>query len=345
MSKSNPSSHRIVSLADSPAAARVADPVLSTVARGYRNAAHAHTALFPIVDVTVIGGQIVAFGAEAFAKRDLVRAPGADMQLLEVGYAGEPYTLEQRALAGLLPIERLEEGQSVPGIDLGRVTAARVLASISLQVEIKAADLATASGNYSSGHTATLSGSDQWDHKGALPAKKVKAAKETVLSDIGLRPNTLVVSGAVHNALTENPDVVDRVKHVSGLKEGVLVNEAALANYFDVEHYVVGRMTKGEPGDFSEIWGQERRACVYRPRQYGHGRADVRLYVPAPRISRGQRAVLAGIPALLGVPGGDPGHSGDRRQGRRLPVHGGDLVAWGGEGERHEISRDHTGGA
>ena len=256
MSENNPSPHRAVSLADSPAAARVADPVLSTVARGYRNAAHAHTALFPIVDVTVIGGQIVAFGAEAFAKRDLVRAPGADMQLLEVGYAGEPYTLEQRALAGLLPIERLEEGQSVPGIDLGRVTAARVLASISLQVEIKAADLATASGNYSSGHTATLSGSDQWDHKGALPAKKVKAAKETVLSDIGLRPNTLVVSGAVHNALTENPDVVDRVKHVSGLKEGVLVNEAALANYFDVEHYVVGRMTKGEPGDFSEIWGK-----------------------------------------------------------------------------------------
>ena len=256
MSKSNPSPHRIVSLAGSPADARVADPVLSTVARGYRNGAHAHTALFPIVDVTARGGKIVEFGAEAFTKRDLVRAPGADMQLLEVGYAGEPYTLVQRALAGLLPIERLEEGQSVPGIDLGRVTATAVMANISLQVEIEAAGLATASANYSENHTAALAGSDQWDHKGALPAKKVKAAKETVLSDIGLRPNTLVVSGAVHNALTENPDVVDRVKHVSGLKEGVLVNEAALANYFDVEHYVVARAVQGEAGDFSEIWGK-----------------------------------------------------------------------------------------
>ena len=71
-------------------------------------------------------------------------------------------------------------------------------------------------------------------------------------------PNTIVVGPKVHKKLIRHPEIVDRVKHTSGLDKPQ-VNETALANYFDLEHYIPARSRKlvgeGDDATFESIWG------------------------------------------------------------------------------------------
>lgn len=235
---------------------RVIDPVLSTVARGYRNLQLAWTYLFPPVPVTARGGQVITFGAEDFAVQDLVRAPGAERKRLEVGYKAASYALEQRALDGSVTRERLEEGRAVPGIDLGRRATRQAMETISLQIEIAAANLATKAGNYGNDNKSTLSESSQWSHKDATPAAAVEEAKEAVADAVAVEPNVLVMGPDVFRALRNNPDVVDRIKYTAGPGRGATVTEQTLAAYFAVERVVIARARKGKPGAFTPVWGK-----------------------------------------------------------------------------------------
>ncbi len=240
---------------------RVIDPVLSTLARGYRHAMFVFPYLFPFAMVGQRGGTVISFRAEDFVKRDLIRAPGASRQRLNVGYDGEKYVLDQRSLDGTLPIERLEEAWAVPGIDLGRNTVNTVMQSIGLQIEIQAAELATSSDNYSGTHTKVLAGESQWSHANSKPAQAVEDVKKLIRQGIGLNPNTMVIGVDVYDQLVNHPDVIDRIKHTQGLtvqmRDGeTVVNPGKLANYFGVQHLAVAEAQKGEVGKFSSVWGK-----------------------------------------------------------------------------------------
>ena len=235
-------------------ATRVVDPILTNVARGYKNAMFVFAYIFPIVSVMARGGKVIAFGAEHFVQRNIERAPGAETQRLEIGYKGDPYALVQRALEGVVPKERVEEAQNVPGINLQRMTTNRTMDNVMLQIEIASADIALDSGQYSAEHTAALAGAAQWSHDDSNPAKAINDRKEQIANAIGMRPNTMVVSPDVHDALVNHPDVIDRVKHVTGLKQ-VQVGVDELANYFMVQHYVVGYSRKGDADGFTPVWG------------------------------------------------------------------------------------------
>ena len=62
-----------------PGQARVLDPILTAVARGYRSQkASIANILFPIVPVGARGGRILSFGPNDFKLVSTVRAPGAN---------------------------------------------------------------------------------------------------------------------------------------------------------------------------------------------------------------------------------------------------------------------------
>ena len=239
--------------------ARVVDPVLSTVARSYRNGMFASMYLFPIAPVIQRGGKIITFGAEDFLQLNLERAPGANRERLNVGYSGDDYVLVQRALDGKVTIEQMQEANVVPGINLQRRAVRQTMNVVFLQIEVKAAALATTAASYSATHRATLAGANQWDHADSKPAARVEAAKEVIATSIGMDPNMLTVGPAVHRALRNNPDVVDRIKHTHAPGDrgnAPIVDNAALASYFGVEHYMVARARTGKPGAFNPLWGK-----------------------------------------------------------------------------------------
>ncbi|MCY3689252.1 MAG: major capsid protein [Gammaproteobacteria bacterium] len=245
-----------VDFALSPSGARVGEnPILTSVMRGYSNPMLVHEHLFPVVPVTQRGGKIIQFGDEALAKRELRRAVGAEMQFLQFGYEGEPYALEQRALGILVPREIQEEAMTAAQIDMASTGVRMAMENVLLQIEIEAATLATTLSNYNAGHKLTLTGEAQWSHAKSKPAEAVEAAKQAIKDAILRVPNTLVVGGQVHRKLRNNPDVIERLKHTPRARQASPVTKEELAEYFDVEHYVVGEAGYGAAGAFTECWG------------------------------------------------------------------------------------------
>lgn len=236
--------------------ARVIDPVLTSAARGYKNADFVGNALFPAVPVTARGGKIVTFGKEDFMLYATGRSPGQNTKRVSFGYLGAPYTLESHSLEGQLPIETLQEGLAVPGIDLGATTVNKTQNIIALRLEKQQADVARTAASYAASNKITLAGTSQWsDYSGVSdPVAIIEAGKEAVRQKVGKRANCAVIGAAVFAALKQHPKVVDRMKYTG---RDVATPEL-LAALFGLDHVFVGdAVYSDDAGTFSDVWGKD----------------------------------------------------------------------------------------
>lgn len=238
-----------------PAQARVVDPILSTVARGYQNADLIGNALFPVVPVPQRGGKIISFRKEDFRLYSTGRAPGANTRRVQVGYDGANYTLESHALEGLLPVELMQEAQAVPGIDLAQGTIRKVQNIIALRLEKAQADLATTAANYPAGNKTTLVGTSQWsDFTGTSdPINDVEVAKEAIRTAVGKRPNTVLMGAKVFAKLRMHPKIIDRIKYTG---RDVPTPEL-LAALWGVQQVLIGDAVYADDADaITDVWGK-----------------------------------------------------------------------------------------
>lgn len=236
-----------------PAQARVIDPVLTTAARGYRNAVHIYRDLFPRVPVAERGGQMIEFGDEDFRIVDTRRAPGADMQRVQFGHAGLPFAVEQRGLEGMLPVETAEEAQRVPGIDMGMRTADGTLDLLELEREHDAAQVASNPANYLAANTMTLAGNAQWSDDASNPVKNIVNAVEVVRSATGRRDVLVTLGPKVYAAASVHPKVLDQIKWHQ--KETASLED--LARIWRVPRVICGdAVYKGADGNRGDVWGK-----------------------------------------------------------------------------------------
>ncbi len=133
-----------------PSEARVVDPVLTDIARGYTNQQRVGRVLFPRVEVAQRGGQILQFGKEAFRKLNMRRAPGAETQRISFGYEGDPYVLVQDSVDVPLLREIMQDAQKVPGVDMGKRATNLAMDQMTLGLEIEQAQLASRLNRHSS---------------------------------------------------------------------------------------------------------------------------------------------------------------------------------------------------
>lgn len=238
-----------------PAQARVVDPILSTIARGYQNAELIGTKLFPFVPVPQRGGKIISFRKEDFRLYATGRAPGANTKRIQVGYDGSNYALESHSLEGLLPIELMQEANAVPGVDLAQGTIRKTQNIIALRLEKAQADLATTAANYPAGNKTTLAGASQWsDFTGTSdPLNDVEVAKEAIRKAVGKRPNTIAMGAAVMAKLRLHPKIIDRMKYTG---RDVPTAEI-LAALWGVQNVVVGDAVYADDADaITDVWGK-----------------------------------------------------------------------------------------
>jgi len=235
--------------------ARVIDPILTNIARGYKNAEFVGGALFPRVDVPQRGGKIITFRKEDFRLYNTGRAPGANTKRVQYGHDGAPYALEQHALEGQVPFEIMQEASRVPGIDQARVAVMKTQNIIALRLEKAAADLATNAANYAASNKVTLSGTSQWsDYSGTSdPSLDVEAGKEAVRAKTGKQANTVVLGAAVFSKLKYHPKILDRLKYTG--RDNVTTD--LLANLWEVDRVLVGRAVYADAADaFVDVWGK-----------------------------------------------------------------------------------------
>ncbi len=235
--------------------ARVIDPILTTVAQGYKNNELIGSALFPYVPVMQRGGKIISFGKEDFQLYATARTPGSNTRRVQYGHAGAPYSLESHSLEGMVPWEIMQEAEAVPGINMGTSAVMRTQNIIALRLEKAQADLATAPGNYGAANKVALSGTSRWsDYSGTSdPITDVEDAKEVVRRVIGRRPNTAVMGAAVMAKLRQHPKVVERIKYTGR----DIATAELLASLWGVQRVVVGDAVYADQSDaFNDVWGK-----------------------------------------------------------------------------------------
>jgi len=240
------------------AQARVIDPILSTHARGYRNAEFIGHLLFPIVEIPVRGVRVIRFDKTSFRKMNTRRAPGAQTQRVQFGYATDPVALHQDALEGVVPWEHQEEAAKIPGINLAKKAVEDVLDMTGLGREMEIAKLALDPNKYGVNNKMSLTGSDKWSDPDSDPGKDVKEGREQIRRRTGRYPNQLTLSPPVYNVLSEHPKIKERFKYTSSDS----ITAEMLAKYFDVDEVIVGKAvyledSDDDDADAKDVWGRD----------------------------------------------------------------------------------------
>jgi hypothetical protein len=230
---------------------RIVDPVLTSIAQGYRNEEHIGTKLFPIVTVTKEGGHIIEYGKEAFKLYNTRRAIRSNTARIDLSEATIPYTLEEESLESAVDDREIEEA-TAPNRPMIRAT--RTLTDIiRLKMEYDQAILAQKAVSYDADNVEGLSGTSQWsDYENSNPVKAIKDAREHIRGKIGNYPNTLILGASTFNVLSEHPKLIDKIKYSM---KGVLT-PALMAEVFNIKNVEVGKCVyAGKAGDFVDCWG------------------------------------------------------------------------------------------
>ena len=236
-------------------AARVIDPILSTAARGYMNPDLVFRALFPLVSTGARGGTRIEFDRTDFRKVNTRRAPGAGTQHIQFGHEGKKFALYQHRLMGKVPVETAEEAMAVPGIDLGMRSVSGVQNMIGLEREIDAATIARDIATYDAAHVITLSRGSQWTAALSNPTNDVMGAVEVIRAATGMRPNTVVMGGAVYSKTRTHPEVLKQIRYAGGKQ---IANKEDLARLWDVARVIVGDAIYVDEDDATQdVWGKD----------------------------------------------------------------------------------------
>lgn len=225
---------------------RIVDPVLTNLARGYRNAAFVGESLFPIAPMDKEAGVIPLFGKEAFVVVDTERAIRAQSNIITPDDVdGLDVVLREHDIA--YPVDYREQNESM--FDAEARASRRVVNTIDLRREVTCAKLAQNPATYLAGSKVTLAGASQWSGGGGDPVAVVENGKEVVRGRIGVRPNTITMGASVYQSLKFHP----KLQEALGSNERKLITIEHLKVLFGVQDIFIGEALGGT-GAPTDIW-------------------------------------------------------------------------------------------
>lgn len=153
--------------------------------------------------------------------------------------------------------------------DLDQAAAVYLGQKILLKRELEFVTRAFTTGIWTGSSTATdlVGGTDfgKWSDATSTPIEDVKRQKRAILKETGRRPNVMVMGQAGWDALSEHPDVVDRMS----IAQTRVVTRDLIASLFEIDEVVVSGATRnvaaeGRATDGTLIFGNNA-LLVYRP--------------------------------------------------------------------------------
>lgn len=240
------------------ATTRVINPILSDRALGFGSQEQKWMKLAPPVFVGQRAGKIIRFGKERFKLVDSYRAPGANTERLDIGYASDPYSLVQDRLKSSVPIEHQQEAQ-IPGIDL-RAESVDVIRELQeRKLEDETARLLTNSANYPVGHAPTIAAPDKWDTATSNPIKQVLNARSIIRRKIARTPNTLFFCGEdAWIAWRENQQNNARIQY----SERAIITEDITGEMVRLNIEVGFDVKSDAAGTMTDIWAQNGKNVI-----------------------------------------------------------------------------------
>ena len=233
-------------MADRLKQVRVVDPVLTNLARGYRNAQFIGEALFPIAFMDKEAGVIPLFGKEAFELYDTERALRAQSNIMnpdDVG--GLDVVLREYDIA--YPVDYREQNEAM--FDAQARASRRVVDVIDLRREVACAKLAQSPSTYLSGAKVTLAGNSQWSNGGGDPIQDIERGKEVIRSRIGVRPNTITMGASAYASLKFHP----KLQEALGSNERKLITVEHLKALFGINDIHIGEAL-ANTNSVGDIW-------------------------------------------------------------------------------------------
>jgi len=233
------------------------DSQLTNVSVRYRNPNFIATQLFPIVPVTKESDKFVVYGRGNFRTPQTLRANKAEANQAEYEILGRPtFSCNEHALKDFVSDrDRAQADDPLsPEID----TTLELTDLLYLAHEVHLATKIGTAANYDTGHSTTLTGTDQWsDFANSDPIGDIRTAITQVLSVTGYLPNVFWMGWQVWDKLQDHPDILARTKSVG--KDPTLERIAAI---FQVEKVLVGAAIKntakvGVSDALGFVWGKD----------------------------------------------------------------------------------------
>lgn len=239
------------------------NPVLTNISRERGlGEAGIGTRLFPLVrSETGLTGEYPEYNRKrGTGNIDTKRGPGQKVKVIQNdGYEMKPYKLDDHTVDVISPIE-VNAGAIAQSIDELTRANNKALRTITESHE-KAVNSATWStvkadfeAIYTANHVDTVSA--KWTSTSAKMLKNVKDLAEKVENDTGFRPNTLLLTKEVYNAITgQDNEIRESIKYTGF---GVPTLET-IARYFEVERVLVpgflsDSANPGQSASFSKLW-------------------------------------------------------------------------------------------
>ena len=263
------------------------DAILTNMSVAYMQEAYAFVAsrAFPQVSVNKQTDKYFTYSQADFfrdqvqRRADGTQSAGTGYSLSTASYSAEVYALhkdigDQTRANSDSPLD--------PDMDATRFLTQQML----IRQEVEWAAAAFATGIWGTDATpGTL-----WDAASSTPIADVETAKNTVLTNTGYVPNTVIMSYKVFSALMDNADIVDRIKYTSMES----LSEDLLARLFNVDRVLIMAGTyntaaEGATASYSQIGDKDALVC-YTPANPG-------LMTP----SAGYTMVWNGVSAGMGT--------------------------------------------
>ncbi|MBQ0360514.1 hypothetical protein J7T07_15110 [Proteus mirabilis] len=254
---------------------RVVDPVLTSIARGYKNAAFIGERIFPVVHTDKEGVTVPTFGKSAFVEYDTERAVGADSNVLVREKTGKlDLVLNEHDLA--VPVDYREQAESMFNEEAKAIR--RVTNGVNLKRELYAARLAQDKTVYKATNVKTLKADERWAGGKGDPIGVIEAGIEAVRNTTGLRPNLMTMGASVMALLKFHPAIQAAI----GANERKRITLDILKDLFQVDEVVIGEpvsmasMKEAQDKDKlpSDIWGDNLMLHYVGKAQAGADSAD-----------------------------------------------------------------------
>jgi len=239
------------------------DAILTNISVAYMQESYAFVAsrAFPQVSVNKQTDKYFTYSqADFFRDQVQRRADGTESAGTGYGLSTASYSCDVYALHKDIGDQTRANADAPlnPDMDATRFLTQQML----IRQEVEWAAAAFATGIWGTDATpGTL-----WDAASSTPIADVETAKNTVLTNTGYVPNTVIMSYKVMSALMDNSDIIDRIKYTSQDS----VSEELLARLFGVDRVMVMAGTyntaqEGATASYSQIGDKDVLVAYVAP--------------------------------------------------------------------------------